>query len=111
MTQTASGAGKRLRPFRPRIWIADGPTVPFYTFPYPTRMALVCRADGGLFVRSPIALTAELRAEVGSLGEPKYLVSPNLLHHLFPREWKAAWPEAKMFASPGLRAPAQGPCL
>ena len=31
------------------------------------------------------------------------LVSPNLLHHLFLAEWKAAYPDARLFAPPGLR--------
>ena len=102
MTQTVSGVGTQLRAFGPKIWIADGPTVPFFTFPYPTRMALVELREGGLFAWSPIALTAELKAEVEAHGEPKFLVSPNLLHHLYLAEWKAAWPEARLFASPGL---------
>ncbi len=29
----------------------------FYTFPYPTRTALIQLSDGGLFVWSPIALS------------------------------------------------------
>jgi hypothetical protein len=103
MTQPFPRANGRLSAFGPDIWIADGPTVPFFTFPYPTRMALVRLGDGGLFVWSPIALAAELKAEVEALGEPKFLVSPNKLHHLFLAEWKAAYPQAKLFASPGLR--------
>lgn len=93
----------RLRDFGPDIWIADGPCVSFFTFPYPTRMAVIRLADGELFLWSPIAPTAELMAEVEALGEPKFLVSPNKLHHLFLGEWKAAYPQAKLFASPGLR--------
>jgi hypothetical protein len=102
MTRTASRAAMRLRPFGPKIWVADGPRVPFFTFPYPTRMALVELQNGGLFAWSPIALAPELTAEVEALGEPRYLVSPNLLHHLSLAEWKAAWPRARLIASPGL---------
>ena len=60
-------------------------------------------ADGGLFVWSPIALTADLKAAVDALGPVRFLVSPNLLHHLFLGEWKAAYPQARLYASPGLR--------
>jgi len=88
----------------PGIWIAEGPVVPFLSFPYPTRMAVIRLADGGLFVWSPIALSPELKAAVDALGRVRFLISPNILHHLFLGEWKAAYPEAKMFASPGLRA-------
>lgn len=103
MTQPPPPAQPRLTAFGPDIWIADGPIVPFFAMPYPTRMALVRLRDGGLFVWSPIALAAELQAEVEALGEPKFLVSPNKLHHLFLAEWKAAYPQAMAFASPGLR--------
>jgi len=103
MTQTLPQAERRLTAFGPDIWIADGPPVPFFTFPYPTRMAVIRLKDGGLFVWSPIALTPDLRREVEALGEPKFLVSPNLLHHLFLNQWKAAYPNAKLIAAPGLR--------
>ena len=102
MTEIVSEAGTRLRAFGPEIWIADGPTVSFFTFPYPTRMALIRLSTGGLFVWSPVALTAELKAEVEALGEPRFLVSPNMLHHLFLGEWKQTYSQAKLIASPGL---------
>jgi hypothetical protein len=102
MTQPLTRAEWRLSAFGPDIWIADGPVVPFYAIPYPTRMVLVRLGEGGLFVWSPIALTAELKAEVEALGEPEFLVSPNKLHHLYLAEWKAAYPQAKLFAPPGL---------
>jgi hypothetical protein len=92
-----------LSAFAPDVWIADGAAVPFFTIPYPTRMALVRLREGGLFLWSPIGMTPELKAEVEALGEPKFLVSPNKLHHLFLAEWRAAYPRAKLFAPPGLR--------
>jgi hypothetical protein len=72
------------------IWIADGPKVPFYGFPYPTRMAVIRLADGGLWVWSPVGLDRELRTEVETLGPVRHLVSPNKLHHLFLADWGAA---------------------
>ncbi len=92
-----------LSEFGPDIWTAEGPVVSFYTFAYPTRMAVIRLKDGGLFVWSPITLTAELKKAVGDLGPVRFLVSPNKLHHLFLDEWKSAYPEARLFASPGLR--------
>ena len=47
--------------FATGLWVAEGPVVSFYGFPYPTRMAVTRLADGGVFVWSPIALTAELK--------------------------------------------------
>jgi hypothetical protein len=84
------------------IWIAEGPSVSFFGFPYPTRMTLVRLSDGGLWLCSPIELSDALADEVGALGPVRHLVSPNLLHHLFLGQWARAWPEAKLWASPGL---------
>jgi hypothetical protein len=91
-----------LRPFGPDIWVVEGPVVSFYGFPYPTRMVLIRLAGGGLFVWSPIALTPDLKAETDRLGPVEHLVSPNPIHHLSMGEWKAAYPAAKLYASPGL---------
>ncbi|HTT98404.1 MAG TPA: DUF4336 domain-containing protein [Rhizomicrobium sp.] len=91
-----------LVPFGPEIWIAEGPVVSFYGFPYPTRSVIIRLAEGRLFVWSPIALTPELRTNVEQLGKPAYLVSPNAIHHLFLGDWKRAYPGARLYASPGL---------
>jgi hypothetical protein len=84
------------------IWIADGPSVPFFGIPYPTRMTVVRLSDGSLWVCSPIRLDDNLKGAVEALGPVCYLVSPNKIHHLFMGDWARAWPEAKLYASPGL---------
>ena len=91
-----------LAPFGPDIWTVDGQPVSFYGFPYPPRMAIVRLGNGSLFIWSPIALSAELKAEVDALGPVAHLVSPNRIHHLFLGDWKAAYPGARLYASPGL---------
>lgn len=92
-----------LREFGPGIWTAEGPVVSFLSFAYPTRMALIRLSDGGLFIWSPIALSAVLKQEVDELGPVRFLISPNRLHHLFLGAWKSAYPQARLYASPGLR--------
>ncbi len=84
------------------IWIADGPTVSFLGFPYPTRMVLVRLRNGTLWAWSPIALDDALAQEIDRLGPVGDVVSPNKLHHLFLGAWKARWPAARLHASPGL---------
>jgi hypothetical protein len=93
-----------LHAFGPAIWLAEGPVVSFYGFPYPTRMAVMRLSDGSLVVWSPIPLSAPLRRDVDALGTVRHLVSPNRLHHLFLTEWEAAYPAARLYAAPGLRA-------
>ncbi len=95
---------KRLEPAGPELWIAEGPVVPFLSFPYPTRMAVARLANNDLFVWSPIALDEVLKAEMDVLGRVAHLISPNKLHHLYLGEWKAAWPAASLYAPPGLAA-------
>jgi len=91
-----------LEAFGPSLYVADGPAVPFFGFPYPTRMAIAQLRDGSLWVWSPIALTPELERAVESLGPVRQIVSPNKIHHLFLKEWAEKWPEAVLHAPPGL---------
>lgn len=93
-----------LQPFGPEIWLADGPQADVAGFRYPTRMAVIRMADGGLLAWSPVALTASLRAELAALGEVRLLVAPNSLHHLHLAEWREAFPAAPLHAAPGLAA-------
>lgn len=79
------------------IWLAEGEIVSFYGFPYPTRAVIVRLNGGKLWVWSPIALTSDLCTEAGKLGAVAHLVSPNKLHHLYLKDWKAAYPEAALW--------------
>jgi hypothetical protein len=99
----AESMSEPLRQFGPEIWIANGPVTSFHGFPYPTRMAVIRLADGSLFVWSPVALSDPLTASVNALGPVRHLVSPNALHHLYLREWKSAYPAARLHGSPRLR--------
>jgi len=93
-----------LTEFGPNIWIADGPTVTAAAgFHYPTRMAVIRLTSGDLVLWSPTALTDDLRAEVETLGAVRYLVPPNSLHHTFLGDWQRAYPDATVYAPPGLR--------
>jgi hypothetical protein len=65
-------------------------------------MAVVRLSSGALWVWSPIALTPGLKSEIDALGPVVHLVSPNKLHHLFLGQWKDAYPQARLYASPGL---------
>lgn len=91
-----------LEQFGPSLYTAEGPTVSFFGFPYPTRMAVTRLSDGDIWIWSPIALTEELADDVQSLGQVRYIVSPNKLHHLFLQEWLDHWPTARLYAPPGL---------
>jgi len=83
------------------IWILPRP-MRFFGVETGTRMTVVRLADGALFIHSPVALDAALRAEIDALGPVKAIVAPSLFHHLFAGEWAAAYPQASLSACPGL---------
>ena len=91
-----------LEEFGPSLYVAEGPTVSFLGFPYPTRMAVARLSDGSAWVWSPVALTPELAEAVEAIGPVREIVSPNKIHHLFLPEWAERWPEARLHAPPGL---------
>jgi hypothetical protein len=83
----------------PDLWFADGGIVSFKGFDYPTRMAVVRLANGGLWLWSPVKKSAVLENAVRELGPVDHIVSPNRLHYLFLAEWQAAFPGAKLWGT------------
>lgn len=93
-----------LKEFGPSIWIADGPTVTAAAgFHYPTRMAVIRLNNRDLVLWSPTELTDDLCAEIEALGRVSHLIAPNSLHHTFLGDWQRAYPDATVYAPPGLR--------
>ena len=80
------------------IWIVEGECVDFYGFAYPTR-SVVIKLNGttDLWVWSPVRLTPALKQSIDAIGTPKFLVSPNKIHHLFLSEWSKAYPNATLW--------------
>ncbi len=88
--------------FAPNVWIADGPVVNFYGFPYPTRMVIIRLNTGCSWIWSPVQINDALVNEVEAKAGPvKYIISPNKIHHLFLKQWSDK-PDAKVYAPPGL---------
>jgi hypothetical protein len=65
-------------------------------------MAVARLDDGSSWVWSPVALTDELVNSVEAIGPVRHIVSPNKIHHLFLAEWADRWPDARVYAPPGL---------
>lgn len=84
------------------IWIVDsGPLRPAGLV-VPIRMTLVRLAGGELLLHSPTQLTDSLAAELEQLGPVRHLVAPTIGHWTFLAEWQSAFPEAEVWAVPGL---------
>jgi hypothetical protein len=90
-----------LREWSEGVWIAAAP-LRFYGIPFGTRMTAIRLGDGSLWLHSPIPLPPTLRAALQAHGPVRHLVSPNKLHHLFFGPARAAFPEARLYAPPGL---------
>jgi hypothetical protein len=97
-----------LKPFGPEIWIADGGVIrmaylPGTSLPFTTRMVVVRLSDGGLWLWSPVEPDPALRAEIDALGPVAHIVSPNAIHYAHIPAWAAAYPAARVWASPSVR--------
>ena len=83
------------------MWVAQAP-LRFYGIPFGTRMTVVRLRNGALWLHSPIGIDAALERALRELGEVRFVVSPNKLHHLYLADAQAAFPEAELYAPPGL---------
>lgn len=95
------------------VWIVDGPEIQFGYFglklPFPTRMTIVRLAGGALWLHSPTQPTGPLLEAVRALGPVRFLIAPNTIHYWWVPEWKAAFPNAEVWAAPGLQRSAKRP--
>lgn len=91
-----------LKPVADGLWLVDGPAIRFMGLPFSTRATVVRLANGDLWVHSPTRLTDSLRLEVQALGPVRHLIAPNWIHYAHIAEWQAAWPEATVWAAPGV---------
>ena len=66
------------------------------------RMTVIRLSAGDLFLHSPVRLSDGLRSELDALGKVKYLVAPNRFHHLHIGDYVKVYPEAELYAAPGL---------
>lgn len=84
------------------IWTIDGDAVPFFGMPYTTRMTVIRLSNDDLWIHSPLKISNNLIDDILALGEVKFLISPNKLHHLFLADWMKRFPNAICYAPPGL---------
>lgn len=91
-----------MQSFGQGIWTMDGDDVRMYgTLPFTTRMTVVLLETGGVWLHSPVRPTSERRRAIDQLGPVEHLVAPNKIHSLGIEPWKASYPSAEAWASPG----------
>lgn len=69
--------------------------------PFTTRMTVVRLESGGVWLHSPVRPTLERQGAVDQIGPVAHLVAPNKIHSLGIEPWKALYPSAQVWASPG----------
>lgn len=90
-----------LTSFAEGVWIDSGP-VRIVGTRLTTTMTVLRLGEGKLLLHSPLAMTAERRAEVEALGSVSHVYAPNLFHHLWIGDWATAFPSAQVHAAAGL---------
>lgn len=65
-------------------------------------MTIVRCDNSDLILISPIAKDDNLIEEIDKLGQVKWIVAPNLYHHLYLSEFQENYPDAQLLAVPGL---------
>ena len=83
------------------LWVTER-TQRFLGIEMGTRMSVVRLAGGGLLIHSPVRLDAETRRDLDALGPVRAVVAPNKYHHLYVGDYFTAYPEAQIYAAPGL---------
>lgn len=59
---------------------------------------------GSLAVFSPVALTPEVKTKLQEMGNDlKYMIAPDLEHHIYLGDWAEAFPGAKIVGPEGLK--------
>ena len=84
-----------------KLWVVETP-LRFYGVEVGARMTVCRLSKGDLWLHSPVRLTEELREDLDRLGPVRFVVAPNKLHHLFVGDYPSAYPEARVYVSPGL---------
>lgn len=66
------------------------------------RATIIRLATGSLAVFSPVALTSVVLEKLTSLGTVRYIIAPNMTHHIHISAWVTAFPNANVICVEGL---------
>lgn len=68
-----------------------------------SRMTVLRLADGSVLVHSPVPFDVAVKDAIDAIGPVRFIVAPNLYHHLFVGDAARAWPDAAIVAPAALR--------
>ena len=92
------------KPVAEGVWVVDSvfPGLPGQVFG--VRMTVLRLGSDDLVLHSPTRVTVGLQAALERLGRVRHLVAPNLAHLSFIADWKRAYPNATLWAAPGVES-------
>ncbi|MBV1797362.1 DUF4336 domain-containing protein [Siccirubricoccus sp. G192] len=101
------------KPVAPGVWVVDSGPQRVLGLPFPVRMTVLRLEDGGLWLHSPTRHSPGLAAALAECGPVRHLLAPGTAHWTHLPGWQAAFPEARLWAAPGVaeRARRQGAAL
>lgn len=67
------------------------------------RMTVITLPQSELWVHSPISLNSDMIKKINTLGKVKYIVSPNLFHHLHIQEFLTHFPNKQVYGVSGIQ--------
>ncbi len=83
------------------LWVVERP-FKFFGLEVGTRMTIVRLKTGDLITISPIKIDRETVEQIDNLGKVKYIIAPNLYHHLFIQDFRSIYPDAQLWATSSL---------
>lgn len=88
------------------VWIVDGPSIefgpPLARMKFPTRMTIIRINEKDLLIHSPTPIADHLRAQIDTIGVPRWIIGPNKIHYWWIADWKYAFPAADVYLAPGI---------
>jgi hypothetical protein len=87
-----------LREIDRNLWVVDRP-LKYFGLEVGTRMTIIRLSTGDLVAISPIKIDRETIEQIALLGQIKYIIAPNLYHHLFITEFQSIYPDAQLWAT------------
>lgn len=90
-----------MTPVAPDVWSVQH-AFSVNGLPISSRMTVVRLPGQRLWLHSPVPLSPALQQALAGLGQVAWLVAPSKVHHLFLAEAMATYPQAQVWAAPGL---------
>ncbi|KAI6006982.1 hypothetical protein EDD15DRAFT_2358055 [Pisolithus albus] len=78
------------------VWTFSRPFARYGVLPMGGRSTAIKLSDGGVWVLASTPLTEETKRTIDELGQVKYIINADAVHHLFLGEFRRAYPDAKL---------------